>query len=81
VAKNPKNNEACNALAAAISACKKNGVVHMRNPAHLIRAYKALLAEPEPCPADCLWGKMERHQKCNCCARNYRRLSDLYERG
>lgn len=81
MARNPKNNDACNVLAAAISEIKKNGIVYLRNPRPLIRAQKALISEPELCPDDCLWAKEERHQKCNCCARNYRRMPDLYERG
>lgn len=81
MARNPKNNDACNVLAAAISECKKNGIVYLRNPVHLIRAYKALLAEPELCRDDCLYAKEGRYQKCNQCARNYRRMKDLYEKG
>lgn len=81
MAKNPKNNDACNVLAAAISAMARNGgAVVIRDRRALSAAYNALMQEPPPCPDDCLWGKMERTQKCNCCARN-RRLRDLYESG
>ena len=80
MARNPKNNEACNVLAAAIAACTKNRPVFIKDRRVLVAAYNALLTEPPPCPDDCLWAKMERQQKCNCCARN-RRMKDLYERG
>ena len=80
MAKNPKNNDACNVLAAAISECARNRLAVIQDRPALIAAYNALMREPPPCPADCLWAKMQRTQKCNCCARN-RRLRDLYERG
>lgn len=79
--KNPKNREACDLLAAAISEIKSTGEVYIRNPKPLIRAYRALLAEPAPCPDDCLWRKEGRYQKCQHCARHYRKAPDLYERG
>ena len=80
MARNPKNNAVCEYLAAAISEAKKNGKVTISSSGVLIKAYNALVMEPPPCQDDCLWAKMERPQKCNCCARN-RRLNDLYERG
>ena len=79
MAKNPKNSEACNLLAAAISEIKHTGEVYIRNANLLIKANAALLHEPPPCPADCRWRGGARPQKCNCCARNYKRLKDLYE--
>lgn len=80
MARNPKNNAVCDYLAAAIAESKKTGEVHITSARVLVMAYNALMQEPPPCPADCLWAKMERTQKCNCCARN-RRMKDLYERG
>ena len=80
MARNPKNNVACNYLAAAIAEIKKNGTTHVSSAKVLVMAYNALLTEPPSCPDDCVWAKLERTQKCNCCARN-RRMKDLYERG
>lgn len=81
MARNPQNNDACNVLAAAISEIKKNGIVYLRNPQHLIRAQKALISEPELCRPDCKYKIIGRYQKCQLCARNYRRMPDLYEKG
>ena len=80
MARNPKNNAVCDYLAAAIAEIKKNGKATLTSAGALTRAYNALVVEPPPCPDDCLWAKMERPQKCACCARN-RRMKDLYERG
>lgn len=80
MARNPKNNDACELLLVAISMIKRNGHAKIKDPEALTRAYKALTMEPPPCPDDCLWGKMQRAQKCNCCCRN-RRMKDLYESG
>lgn len=81
MAKNPKNSAACDLLAAAISTIRQVGVAAFENDKALVRAYHALLNEPEPCPDDCLWKKEGKFQKCTCCARNYKRQKDLYERG
>lgn len=77
---NPKNRAACDLLAAAISTIRRVGVAAIEDDSALVKAYHALLQEPPPCPSDCRYGGGARPQKCNCCARNYKRLKDLYER-
>ena len=79
--RNPKNEEACNMLAAAIGMIKHLGGVTIRDAKPLIAAYAALLAEPEPCRDDCIHAKMQNYQKCSSCARRYRRAPDNYEMG
>ena len=81
MARNPKNNAACELLAAAISTIRRAGVAAIEDGEALTRAFHALLTEPPPCMRDCLWAKIGRYQKCQMCARNYKRLNDLYERG
>lgn len=80
MAKNPQNTEACKILAAAVSEIKQLGQACLTNASVLIRAHNALVHEPPPCPIDCKWRAGARPQKCNCCARNYKQLNDLYER-
>jgi hypothetical protein len=82
MARNPENNEACDTLAKAISFMGRTSAPAQINLLRraLFAAYCALLEAPPPCPDDCLYAKMQRTQKCNCCARN-RKLKDLYERG
>ena len=81
MARNPKNNAACELLAVAISTIRRVGAAAIEDDKALTRAYHALLQEPPPCTQDCLWAKEGRYQKCQMCARNYKRLKDLYERG
>lgn len=78
MARNPKNRAACNLLAAAISTARRMGVAAIEDDKALVQAYSVLLAEPPECRADCKY--RGRHQKCNCCARNYRNMKDCYEK-
>lgn len=80
MAKNYRNTMACDIVAVAISAIRRTGVAEIRDEKAMLRAYHALLNEPPPCAEDCKWANGARRQKCNCCARNYKNMNDLYER-
>ena len=78
MAKNYRHSRACDILAVAISDIKHNGVAEIRDKDVLLLAFHALLNEPQPCAENCKWAN--RPQKCRCCARNYKRMKDCYER-
>lgn len=81
MARDPRNEAACNVLAVAISRIKRRGGVTLRDAKPLIAAYASLLQEPEPCPDDCIHAKLQNYRKCNSCASHYRKAPDNYEMG